>query len=344
MLSESNLTSQERQLSELRMDEITASLGERVVVRKMLGDSDANLVAKLCRLGLSAEVAREAIANIISERLHSERALKRKRRQLESLLDAHRRLRQLGAGAGKIARLHKPSPAEFLDNYYAKGEPVVLTGLFDDWPALKWSPSNLRDRFGDVEVEVMTRRNSDPNFELNKGEHKARMRFRDFIELVEGPPTNDVYMVAHNFALPGPLASLAREILPIPGLLHPPDNLTEINLWLGPEGTVTPLHHDSSNVLLGQMFGRKRLIVFPWSEVHLLYNEVAGFSRFDPEAPDFAKYPLAQRATPSEVTLESGDALFIPVGAWHHVRALSPSISLSMSQFVFPNRFSLYDP
>lgn len=190
----------------------------------------------------------------------------------------------------------------------------------------------------------MMRRDSDKNYELNKEEHKTKIPFAQFIDIVNGPPSNDAYMVAHNFALPGPLVDLVNDIKAIPGILRPPDNLTEINFWFGPAGTVTPLHHDQSNVLLGQLWGEKQIIVYPWSEIHLLYNEVAAFSRFDPENPDFVSYPLSSRATQMRTTIKRGEALFIPVGTWHHVRSLSASMSLSMSQFVHPNQFVLYDP
>ena len=31
-------------------------------------------------------------------------------------------------------------------------------------------------------------------------------------------------------------------------------------LWFGPGGTVTPLHHDTSNILFGNVYGAKRLV------------------------------------------------------------------------------------
>ena len=327
------------------MTEIVSTLAERVVARKVLGEPDAVLAPKLCQLGMDEKTAQAVISQIVAERLKSEANLRRWKRHLESLLDAHTLLRQLDQSVHDIPRLHKPDPDDFLRNYYSKGNPVVLTGLFDHWPAFtKWSPDYLRTQFGDVMIEAMLRRESDKNYELNKDEHKTKINFAQFLDIVTGPPSNDSYMVAHNFSLPGPLVDLAKDIDEIPGFLRPPDNLTEINLWLGPAGTVTPLHHDSSNVLLGQMWGEKQVIVYPWSEIHLLYNEVAGFSRFDPETPDFSRFPLSRRATQMRATISRGEALFIPVGTWHHVRSLSPSISLSMSQFVFPNQFVLYDP
>ena len=40
-----------------------------------------------------------------------------------------------------------------------------------------------------------------------------------------------------------------------------------------------------------------------------------------------------------DLELAPGEVLFVPVGWWHHVRALDWSITLSLTNFVFPNRY-----
>ena len=327
------------------MKDLDPSIIESIISRKIDGESDQTLVEKMCNLGLDRQLAERILSQTISECLRAEAKLRRWKRRIESILEAHRQLRQLNSAANEIKRINKPDYKYFLDNFYSVGVPVVVSGLFDHWPALrKWSPQYIIDKLGDIDVEVMGHRNSDKNYELNRDEHKIRVRLSDFNKIVLGDATNDFYMVAHNFSMSGPLAELSEDILAVPGVLRPPDNLSAINFWFGPSGTVTPLHHDSTNVLLGQIWGEKRVIVYPWQEIHLLYNEVAAFSRFDPERPDYTEFPLAEHATRMEVTLKPGDALFIPIGTWHQVRSLSPSISLSMSHFVYKNRFLIHNP
>ena len=45
-----------------------------------------------------------------------------------------------------------------------------------------------------------------------------------------------------------------------------------------------------------------------------------------------------------DFVLEPGDALFIPVGWWHHVRALDVSVSLALNAFQKDNHYAFYAP
>ena len=108
--------------------------------------------------------------------------------------------------------------------------------------------------------------------------------------------------------------------------------------WLGPEGTVTPLHFDSYDNLLTNVFGYKRIRLYEASQTHLLYAKPAGgggvhaqgnVSAIDVEAVDLDRFPDFSRAVGREVILGPGEGLFIPAGCWHHVRSLSTTFSVS---------------
>jgi ribosomal protein L16 Arg81 hydroxylase len=108
---------------------------------------------------------------------------------------------------------------------------------------------------------------------------------------------------------------------------------------------LTPLHHDTANVLFGQLFGNKRLLLYPPFELELLHDMHDGvYSSFDPENPDHEAFGALEGITSKEVILEPGDVLFIPVGWWHLVRALDVSISLSFTNFRRPNFYEYYYP
>ena len=65
------------------------------------------------------------------------------------------------------------------------------------------------------------------------------------------------------------------------------------------------------------------------------------YAAVDPEDSASLEGVDARFAT---VDVEAGDALFVPVGWWHHVRALSVSISVAFSGFARPNHFGWYVP
>lgn len=56
----------------------------------------------------------------------------------------------------------------------------------------------------------------------------------------------------------------------------------------------------------------------------------ANSSRIDVEAPDYNEFPLFENVVCEDFLMEEGDCLFIPKKYLHYVRALKPSISLSI--------------
>ena len=79
-------------------------------------------------------------------------------------------------------------------------------------------------------------------------------------------------------------------------------------------------------------------------ETDLLDGARSMYGAIDPEAPDLAAYPNFANVQTREVVLGPGDAIFLPVGWWHHVRSLDVSISLAMTNFVVSNQFDWFRP
>jgi len=113
-----------------------------------------------------------------------------------------------------------------------------------------------------------------------------------------------------------------------------------IFLWYGPKGTVTPLHHEQVNILMAQVYGRQRITLIPAAEMDLVYNDNGVYSAIDVENPDYTRFPKFREATVIELELAAGEVLFLPVGWWHHMRALDSSITVAFTNFLFPNRFN----
>lgn len=262
--------------------------------------------------------------------------------KLESQLKNQEKLASLSSKYGKIERKSSPSRQYFLENYYAANYPVILTNIMHGWRALQlWNPQYLKEKYGEVEVEIQANRNSDPEYELQVDKHRKKMFLKDYVQSIQtGGKTNDYYMVANNQNLDkSDLKNLLTDIDIFPEYLDPANSQQRIFFWFGPGGTITPLHHDTSNIILAQVYGRKLIKMISPDQSPLLYNYRGVFSKVDCAHPDYEKYPLYSQVKSIEVILEPGEAIFIPVGWWHYVEALDVSISVSFTNFVFPNHY-----
>ncbi len=272
---------------------------------------------------------------------HAGRAVGRELVRRHWLLEALADLAALDPEARALERRPLPPFAAFLREHYARNRPGWFGGAVEHWPARRWTPASLQERFGEVPVEVQAGRAGDPRYEERSHRHKERMALGDFLSAVQGGPSNDLYMTANNGAVNGEaLAPLFDDVGPLgDGYLDLARVREQGFVWIGPAGVVTPLHHDLTNNLMVQLFGRKRVRLVPALEVARVANHHHVYSRVDPLAPDHAACPDWGRATVLDVILEPGDVLFIPVGWWHHVVGVDVTIGLSFTCLAAPNDF-----
>lgn len=230
-----------------------------------------------------------------------------------------------------IERRAQLTPMGFAD-YVAARKPVIMPDFCADWPARqRWNADYLKQLVGPAYVEIMAGRNADPAYERNYGPHRHQTRFANFIDYVMQSEGNNAYMVANNHFMEGPLGQ--RLLADIRFGPHLDANQTHgrVFLWMGPKGTVTPLHYDNPNIIFAQVVGSKRFLMFSPANTSLLYNFQGVFSEVDCLNPDLKKYPAYAAAHQISCDLHAGEALFIPSGWWHHVQALSASISVSFT-------------
>ena len=251
------------------------------------------------------------------------------------------RLGGVRSGGLSIPTVDKIDPTHFFEDYYAANRPVVLTGLVDHWPALaRWSLDYLAERVGNAVVELQAQRTSAKDYELAKDRHKRMLPMGAVIDAIRGAEaTNDFYVTAYNDTTnKQTLAPLWEDVGDISILRRTSDR--DGFFWLGPKGTLTPFHHDLTNNLLVQIMGRKRVHMVPSWEVGQMRNAIHCFS--DRALGDWANGndlpPLL------EYVIGPGDALFLPIGWWHHVEALDASISMSFTNFAADNDFHLDYP
>jgi len=274
-------------------------------------------------------------------------ALSRRVRQLEMMAALHTHLAREAPRPGAVERRERVAAEEFFERYYATNTPVLITDLCASWEAIRrWSPAYFKERIGDVEVQATSGRDGDPDYDMHTAQHSQLTRMGDFVDrVVAAGETNDFYLVANNRNMDrGPLQVLFDDVILPAGILDPSRVAGCVALWFGPGGTVTPLHHDTSNILFSQVYGRKRVTLIAPAEISLLNGIRGVYAAIDCEKPDLARHPTFAGVVQKQVDLGPGDTLFLPVGWWHHVRALDVSISLAFTNFVRPNSFDWYRP
>ena len=202
----------------------------------------------------------------------------------------------------------------------AQGLPFLMKGQALRWPLCNLSPSILRERYSHVPVRARVGDYINTAFAADRA--MQDMSMREYLDLVE----------RGTHALPPYLGNL--ELRELNSLCHWPaafDKIGPPRYWLGPAGTVTPLHCDYDDNLFAQIWGSKRIFLAPPHHDEFLYpreaNAILFGSPFDPEAPDYERYPLARQAALIEVLVEAGDMLYVPAGWYHQVRALTFSLS-----------------
>ena len=233
----------------------------------------------------------------------------------EALKEAARALPVLTA----IPRLAKPDAAGFR-RQAAQGLPFLVPGLAARWPLAALTPQTLRERFSAVPVRARVGDYVGTAFAPDRA--MRDMSMRDYLDLA----------AAGTEGLPPYLGNLElRELNRFchwPALFEKPG---PPRFWLGPAGTVTPLHADYDDNIFVQVWGSKRIFLAPPHHDAFLYpreaNPLLFGSPFDPEAPDFERFPLARQAALVDCVVEAGDMLYVPAGWFHQVRSLSFSLS-----------------
>ncbi len=307
-----------------------------------------SMLLTMTQAGVDAEQSAQAIRAMESDPAFlAARKMQQITLKLESVLANQHRVRALDPQYGQVEKRSGVSRAEFLAQYVYGSRPVVLTDVARDWPAMRrWSPQDLRERFGQQQVEIQAERSADPNYEVNKMDHKRSVRLADFVDQVlAGGATNDYYLTANNEALRQPaFAPLLADIGTLPDFCQAEELARHASFWFGPAGTVTPLHHDTLMLCHTQVVGRKRWRFISPLQTPLLYNHFEVYSPVDIDRPDLQRYPLFAQATVLEVVVEPGETVFLPLGWWHQVTALDVSLSFSFSNLAFPNSYTFHNP
>ena len=303
----------------------------------MLGGHPQHLAIIMVESGIAEDAARaEVEAALRSPYLRTASRLHNRLAKRDWVLGIQARLNRLTPPA--MPRRHRLSGEEFLQEYYLRNQPVIITGMLEDCPACnKWTFDYLSSQLAGKEVEVQFGRDSDNNYEMNSVAHRRRMPFADYVDLVRNAGvTNDFYMTANNDGHnKEALGVLMADLPPLPEYLTGAGGF----VWFGPAGTITPFHHDLTNNFMIQVAGRKRVRMIAPCETPKVYNHRHCFAQIDGRGIDLQRFPLMADVPVIDCVLAPGEILFLPVGWWHFVEALDVTITVSTTHFKWDNDF-----
>lgn len=224
------------------------------------------------------------------------------------------------------------SVQEFQARYLPHGIPLVISDALQDWPLFKLSREESLVHF--AELQGITRHGDYVKKTFSTERDFRSTSMADFIASLDSPVVKG--------SDGEPPAYMGNNILPErlmkqikyppyfdPSLFIPP------RIWIGPKGTLTPLHRDDTDNLFAQVWGQK---TFTLAAPH--HREALGTwstapqggldgCDFNPDAPDYQRFPHARDVTFMRVTLEAGDLLFLPEGWFHQVESVSTSLSVN---------------
>lgn len=220
-----------------------------------------------------------------------------------------------------------------INNYLIPNKPVIIKDMLDTKSLCFWEPSELTKLVGNTQVDIHHAYSGAYNLsqELGKPAIQAvRMKFEDYVKDKLGDPSYYLQQTS----VPEQFPELLNNI-PVEDLL-PKDFVTEINLWVGSQNSVSPLHYDIGNNFFIQFHGEKKFTLFSPEQTDYLYpfpvdgNANPHLSQLDIDNPDYKKFPLFKNAEPLEARLSAGDVLFIPATTWHQVVGESISTGVNI--------------
>jgi lysine-specific demethylase 8/hypoxia-inducible factor 1-alpha inhibitor (HIF hydroxylase) len=269
---------------------------------------------------------------------------------------------KLGHSAIAFLSAAQITPASFFETYRRSGTPVAITGMLKDLP--NWNLDYLCQQFGDRRFPI--RRYGSERYQIDKrywhnmgsAVETHTLPFSEYAALLQDGTAKEQDLYLGKCSLKQTALADSKQFQSVETGLGLTAPVTDYNLWLGVGGHTTCLHCDAFDGILIQLIGMKRILLFPPQQLPNLYafpisshlwagsKRRASYSQVYPEQPDFDSFPRFRAALQqkSEVILNPGDVLFIPVGWWHEVISVGEGVVCSVNRFwsVLPRSRALH--
>jgi hypothetical protein len=232
--------------------------------------------------------------------------------------------------------LDAPDAESFKRDFYTPQLPCIIKNSKHIQTAReKWDWNYFKSIVGEQEVGVYNNVKSDAYTPINKAD--GYMKFGEYLDLVkQGPVELRIFLfnifqhapqLTNDFGWPDEYMKGFVKKYPM--------------LFVGGAGSITHMHFDIdlSHILHTQFIGKKRVLLFPFTEQYKLYRKpfevlcLADFSNYsntDKSKLNYDNYPAVKLAHGFEGVLEHGDTLFMPGGYWHHMEYLESGFAMSL--------------
>jgi hypothetical protein len=238
--------------------------------------------------------------------------------------------------------LNSLSSNEFIEHFAVGSVPVVITEAMPRARASSWTVEKLVNAYGKLQVQI---RSGDYAKKIYQKDMEVELAsLGDYIRYCRGAAG-----LNQHGARPPPYA--ANNIVPPEwhAWLDYPPFIPKVffaftKFWIGPGGSITPLHRDWSDNFLTQIIGTKNLVlfspdhnaIFQSEEVHLGLDSCRHLD------PTDATSQVIQQSVPLAVELNAGEMLFLPAGWFHDVR--TPEFSFSINFFSTRIPYAAFPP
>jgi hypothetical protein len=228
-------------------------------------------------------------------------------------------------------RIEFPSKKEFLNVLAPAGYPFISTipnNAFRSWDQVR----KIFKKYSEAKLKVRTGEYYRPENYRDRREY-VDVTLQEYLEKIFSDKVDGFY--AGNQPLP---VSLWDELTLSYPDFYPRSDYEPPAFWLGPRGSITPLHKDSADNFAFHLLGRKKWLIYPVKDARHLYMKRAmdrpgsdfAPSDVDLTKPDLEKFPEINNAMQVSVVVEAGEVLYLPAGWGHFVENLEPSLMVNL--------------
>ena len=247
--------------------------------------------------------------------------------------------------------IERLSESSIQSQYVQPGKPLIIKDVLKNVDC--WTVDFLRQHLGPQIFPV--RQYGRKRYQYNKSQWQdigsgvpvTSLTFDAYADLILSGEAQQQDLYLARCSLKGTSLANMSDLTQAEQWLKLSSPVTSQNLWCGPPGHTSSLHYDPMDGILIQLAGTKQITLFPPSQLynlypfsiwnHLIYGAKrrAGYSKLDPNKPDFQSFPKFELAMRHRIdlTLKPGERLFIPASWWHEVTSTGSGMVCSINRW-----------